>query len=149
MRAQENNIFNPLNGIVLPFPQRTQLLEIPLINTGIGAKNPFPVINELRGVNIVAIESVSNDVLAYAPSGNQVITTGEMQLLTSTIFNSPKAGTSEAILDNFPLVPLATNLNGGVLRYLNPFPIDFQKSTINVNSSGLGLNKSAVFILYY
>lgn len=145
---------NPLSNIVAPMPQKNLLMEVPLNNVTAGATNKFPQVNMLRGVKIVAIEAFASDILSAAPSGRQEVSPEDMAKLTVTIQNTPfqkrgKSIANQEMVAEYPCIALAPNITGGVLRYFDEFPIDFEKSFIKVNSAGISANKSICLSIWY
>ena len=129
--------------------RRSYLVEVPITNTGVGAKPEFQRDNVLNpdsvgSVIFTGVDVMYDSLLAKAPSGNSVITATEAGKLTTTFIWK-----DDEFIRQQPLVSLISAINFGMIRKLDRRQIELTKSYLTVLDAGIGANKSAVFIFYY
>lgn len=125
---------------------RSYLTEINLGATlpGNGATINFQDYPVLRGVVLLGVAAVDNNLLSVSPYNKPVVTI--INGLTITLLNAQ----SQEILKDFPVFDCVPSYNGGIYREFQPFELNLVKSYITVrNNAGLLANQSVCFNLFY
>lgn len=124
--------------------QNCELIEIKIANATSG-RWAFPISENLKGKKLVALEVFQVAKVAIAPSGNAVInaTAFKNALLTLQLNGKEK-------VKDMPLVAFEAASNNGLIKQLEAYNIDLQKSYVSFTTqTGVVANESIIFAFYY
>lgn len=124
---------------------RSQTVYIPLPQSlSPGAKVNLPDVPELRqGIVAVGFETVTSDLLAFAPDGTQVVTAGDLANLSLVLLDK-----STQRHRNVPMLSLYTGFTFGVWKEVVPFLPNWQGSWLVSGGSFTG-GTVVPLVVYY
>ena len=119
------------------------LIEIPL-GQGTQSEITFPTQPFLRGKTIQAIEAISDQTLAIAPSGLTVITAADAGKICLTFRRDRQDDIQE-----IPANDLNTPVNFGIVKFIRPRVINWDISKLRITAALSAANLVLPLNVYY
>jgi hypothetical protein len=127
--------------------KKTYLIEVNLQSVGANAQNRIGDVPALRNKKITAIEVYSAAEVSVAPSGGTMIVAADLPKLGLTVINQE---TTEEFIRQMPLFNLNPPSNGGLIRAMDPTPVQFEKSYLTVfDTTGLAAAEKVCLNVHY
>lgn len=126
--------------------KNSYLVEVNLPTVSNGLRVYFPDVPKLRNASITGLDAVYSQVLSISPNGKNMITAPRALMLTLAVTGN---GNDEKMYQ-MPYYDLVGSLNGGIVKEVNRWKVNLQKSYITIaDSSLLTATQSAAVVFYY